>query len=259
MDPAGYKQTWMGPSTLDSLNTRIHDGVPVDQLAHRAADRRDTFFERLFPYARPARGMRVLELGPGVGWIMEAMLERYAIDEIVGLDISPTIIKGAKERWSDARACYALYDGLRAPFRDGSFDNVYSVACIQHIEKHHAFLVMMELFRILKPGGHGTLHLASVHRLARAPQPYGQECWNHVTNADWHWMHYYSFDELYVLFAEVLHVSDLDIKLYRSNFWVHFSKGTDQPFASPDVERAYFLNQPRSETIRPRERSVEVE
>ena len=29
------------------------------------------------------------ELGQGVGWIMESMLERYPIGEIVGLDVSP--------------------------------------------------------------------------------------------------------------------------------------------------------------------------
>ena len=87
MDPAAYKQTWVQPSTLDSLNARIHDGVPVEQLGQRASDRRDLCFEELFPYARPEAGARVLELGPGVGWIMEAMLARYPIGEIVGLDV----------------------------------------------------------------------------------------------------------------------------------------------------------------------------
>ena len=169
MDSEGYKQAWVRPSTLEGLNKRIHDGVPLDQLAARAADRRDTFFELLFPYARPTDGARVLELGQGVGWIMESMLERYPIAEIVGLDVSPVMIESAQRALErSTRPTYVLYDGLHVPLEDDSFDNVYSVACLQHIEKHHAFLAMKELVRLLKPGGHGTLHLISIHHLPQS-------------------------------------------------------------------------------------------
>jgi ubiquinone/menaquinone biosynthesis C-methylase UbiE len=252
MDSDGYKQAWVRPSTLDRLNRRIHDGVAVEELGARAADRRDTFFEMLFPYARPAEGAKVLELGPGVGWIMQAMLERYPIAEIVGLDVSPVMIEQAQERWHDDRARYVLYDGLHVPLEDDSFDNVYSVACLQHIEKHHAFLAMKELVRVLKPGGHGTLHLISIHHLPQVPRTYEEECWNHVNNVDEHWMHYYSFDEIFVLFSSALGVTDLDIKFYSTSFWVHFSKGTERRFASDEVEQAYFLNRDLPQAIRPR-------
>ena len=252
MDSQGYKQAWVRPSTLEGLNKRIHDGVPLEQLAARAADRRDTFFEMLFPYARPVEGARVLELGQGVGWIMQSMLERYPIGEIVGLDVSPVMIESAQERWTDPRASYVLYDGLHVPLEDDSFDNVYSVACLQHIEKHHAFLAMKELVRLIKPGGHGTLHLISIHHLPHSGRTYEEECWNHVNNVDTHWMHYYSFDEILVLFADALGVTDLDVKYYRTSFWVHFSKGTPRGFHSDDVEKAYFLNRDLPETIRPR-------
>jgi ubiquinone/menaquinone biosynthesis C-methylase UbiE len=252
MEPDGYKQAWMRPSTLEGLNKRIHDGVPIEDLADRAAARRDVFFEHLFPYARPHEGSRVLELGPGVGWIMEAMLARYPIAEIVGLDVSPVMIEHARERWSDPRAGYVLYDGLHVPLEDDSFDNVYSVACLQHIEKHHAFLVIKELMRLLKRGGHATLHVVSIHQLPVSGRTYEEECWNHVNNVDAHWMHYYSFDELFVLFADALGVTHLDIKYYRSSFWVHFSKGTGRRFMSDDVVHEYFLNRKQPETIRPR-------
>ena len=251
MDSEGYKQAWVRPSTLEGLNKRIHDGVPLEQLAERAADRRDTFFELLFPYARPTEGARVLELGQGVGWIMESMLERYPIGEIVGLDVSPVMIESAQERWQDPRAKYVLYDGLHVPLDDDSFDNVYSVACLQHIEKHHAFLAMKELVRVLKPGGHGTLHLISIHHLPHSGRTYEEECWNHVNNVDAHWMHYYSFDEILVLFSHALGVTDLDIKYHRTSFWVHFSKGTERRFVSDEVERQSFVNRWVPESIRP--------
>ncbi len=251
MDPAAYQKTWMHPSGLAALNTRIHDGVPVEQLGERAAERRDLCFEELFPYARPARGARVLEVGPGVGWIMEAMLARYPIDEIVGLDVSAPVIEAARQRWHDPRANYVLYDGLRVPLVENSFDNIYSIACLQHVEKHHAFLVMQELVRLLKPGGHGTLHLLAIHHIPHAPRPYAQECWNHVRNADTHWMHYYSYDEIVVLFSHALGVTDLDVKYWGTSFWVHFSKDGDQPFHHEDVNQQQFLKRGVPASIRP--------
>lgn len=251
MDPAAYKQTWVQPSTLDALNQRIHDGVPVEQLGQRAAERRDLCFDELFPYARPTEGARVLELGPGVGWIMEAMLARYPIDEIVGLDVSPVMIEHARERWSDPRASYLLYGGLQVPLADDSFDNIYSIACLQHIEKHHAFLVLKELVRLLKPGGHGTVHLLSVHHLPTIGGSIEQECWKHVLNTNTHWMHYYSYDEIVVLFSYGLGVTDLDVKFYGTSFWVHFSKGTPKQFHCRDVDRETFLKRGVPDTIRP--------
>jgi ubiquinone/menaquinone biosynthesis C-methylase UbiE len=247
MASGDYREAWTRPNTLDQLNHRIHDGVPVEELRSRAEDRRDAFFVRLFPYAAPAEGAKVLELGQGVGWIMEATLDAYPIREIVGLDVSQNMVERAAERWQDSRASYVTYDGLHVPLPDDEFDNIYSVACIQHIEKHHAFLVMKELLRILKPGGHATLELLSVHHRARG-RSWEDEAWHHVNATDAHWHHYYSYDELYVLFARELDVTDFDIKYYRTSFWVHFSKGTPRRFHEKAVEKEYFLNRsvPRS-------------
>jgi ubiquinone/menaquinone biosynthesis C-methylase UbiE len=251
MTSSAYQQAWMRESSLDALNGRIHDGVPVEELADRAADRRDTFFERLFPYAAPKKRSRVLELGQGVGWIMEAMLQKYPIAEIVGLDISPTMIARAQERWQDPRASYVEYDGLHVPIDDESFDNVYSVACIQHIEKHHAFLVLKELMRVLKPGGHATLHFLSIHHLkGDRAKAYDAECWKHVEGSGEHWHHYYSYDELYVIFLEALGASDLDIKYHKTSFWLHASKGTKHPVHDPEVAAQYFLNRDVPASIR---------
>lgn len=250
MSSSSYMDTWRRPDDLATLNRRIHDGADVTELQERAANRRDMLFERCFPYAAPRQGAKVLELGQGVGWIMQAMLDAFPIDEIVGLDISENMIARAQERWSDPRARYVHYDGLTIPIDDDQFDNIYSVACIQHIEKHHAFLILQELLRILKPGGHATIHLMSVHRLANPDRPYEVECRNHVESKPTHWHHYYSYDELVVLLSEALGVSDLDIKYFRRNFWVHFSKGGDEAFHDPAVRDEYFLNRTVDPSIR---------
>jgi ubiquinone/menaquinone biosynthesis C-methylase UbiE len=238
-----YAATWLKDESLEALNLRIHDGAPVEALLDRARSYRDRLF-MAFPQAAPESGSRVMELGSGVGWIMEAMLERFSVAEIVGLDISANMITRAQERFADPRARFTLYDGLHMPFPDGSFDVIYSVAAMQHIEKHIAFLLFEEIHRVLSPGGHAVIHLLAVDHIPDAQPDYHNECWNHVRSAPEHWHHYYSFDELFVLFSQVIGVTDLDIVAaddFRS-FFVHFSSGTENRFLRPDLPSYTFRN-----------------
>jgi ubiquinone/menaquinone biosynthesis C-methylase UbiE len=237
----GYAATWLQEDTLDTLNERIHDGVPIADLLGRARRYRDWLFQA-FPEAAPRPGDAVMELGSGVGWIMEAMLEQFSPQEVVGLDISANMIKRARERFSHPRARFTLYDGLQVPFSDDSFALVYSVAAMQHIEKHVAFLLFEELHRVLSIGGHGVIHLLAVDHIPGALPSYHEECSNHIRNAPAHWHHYYSFDELFVLFSRVIGVTDLDIVPDETghSFLVHFSKGTGSAFRRRELPNLTF-------------------
>jgi ubiquinone/menaquinone biosynthesis C-methylase UbiE len=228
MDPKGYAEIWMREEDLDNLNKRIHDGVPMDQLAGRADGYRNLAFEILHPHAKPKEGAKVMEFGSGVGWIMESMLRKYPTIRITGVDISKNMIEKAQERWKDDRAKFVLYNNLKLLFSDDFFDTIYSFATIQHIEKHIAFILFQELFRVLAPKGHAVLHFLSIHLLATTSKMhYTNECWNHINNkTDEHWHHYYSYDELYVLFANLIGVDDLNIRYHDGSYFVHFSKGT---------------------------------
>jgi ubiquinone/menaquinone biosynthesis C-methylase UbiE len=233
-------EAWRKEGDLQTLQVTIHDGVPEEQLRDRGRAYRDAMFG-LYPRAAPGAGARVLEIGPGVGWIMESVIEAYPdLGEVVGLDVSPEISKAAYERWSDPRAHFVAYDGLRWPFADGALDVIYSCAAIQHVEKHWAFFIFSEAYRALKPGGHAVLHLLSVHHIPHSTTPYEEEARHHVEmRTDLWWHHYYSYDELFVLLSQVIGVDDLDIKPMGTveGFCVHFSKQTGHRFADPEVER----------------------
>lgn len=233
---------WRQQADLATLQRTLHDDVPPDtkSLMARARGYRDTLFGDLYPNAAPAAGSRVLEVGPGVGWIMQGMLEGFPkIRDITGLDVSPTVAREARRRWAPPGVFHTTYDGLRFPFADDTFDTVYSCAAIQHIEKHWAFFTLSEIHRTLRPGGHAVLHLMSVHHIPSSGTPFAEEALRHVEMRDdsW-WMHYYAYDELFVLFSQVIGVSDLDIKPMHGvgTFCVHFSKGTQNRFARPEVE-----------------------
>ena len=224
-----YRDIWTRDEDLDSLQLRIHDAVPVDQLHDRARAYREQMFERYFEDARPQAGDHVLEVGSGVGWIMQAVIEKYpAVAEVVGLDISQNMISKAQERWTDPRARWQLYDGLHFPFPDGTFRIVYSCAALQHVEKHNAFFVFKEIHRVLKSGGHAVLHLMPTQLMSRVPTTYEEECLNHIKNrTDVHWHHFYSFDELIEILSKAIGVKDLDLQLddKRESLFVHFSRG----------------------------------
>jgi ubiquinone/menaquinone biosynthesis C-methylase UbiE len=246
MQATGYAATWKKEEDLDALNRRIHDGVPLGQLADRADGYRRTMFEVLYPMARPQAGNRVLEFGSGVGWIMESVLRAYPGVLVTGLDISENMVAQARARLKHPGADFVLYDGFTFPFSDGQFDRLYSCAAIQHIEKHIAFLLFREMHRVLSPGGHAVLHVLSIHGLPQSPIPYETECWNHINNVPVHWHHYYAFDELLVLFSQLIGVEDLDIRHYPDlgSFFVHFSKGSGRKYLAADLpQRGYLRNE----------------
>lgn len=233
-------EAWRKESDLQALQVTIHDGVPEEQLRDRGRAYRDAMFG-IYPQAAPEPGDWVLEIGPGVGWIMESVLETYPdAAAVVGLDVSPEMSKAAHQRWTDPRAHYVTYDGVGWPFADDTFDVIYSCAAIQHVEKHWAFFIFKEAYRTLAPGGHAVLHLLSVHHMPHAGVPYEEEARHHIENrTDLWWHHYYSYDELFVLLSQVIGVDDLDIQPMGTveGFCVHFSKRTGDRFANPEVER----------------------
>lgn len=233
-------EAWRKEGDLQTLQETIHDGVPTSRLRERGRKYRDVLFG-IYPQAAPRAGDHVIEIGPGVGWIMESVLETYPdLAAIVGLDVSPEMSKAARQRWTHPRAHFVAYDGLRWPFPDDALDVIYSCAAIQHVEKHWAFFIFQEAYRTLKPGGHAVIHLMSVHHIPKELVPYEEEARHHVENrTDLWWHHYYSYDELFVLLSQVIGVDDLDIQPMESveGFCVHFSKQTGRRFANPDVER----------------------
>lgn len=96
----------------------------------------------------PLAGMRMLDLGCGVGWAVRMMLARGA-ERAVGLDFSWTALEFARHHTPEAAWIHA--DGTRLPFADASFDRVYSHGSMEHFpDVRRGFA---EVHRVLRPGG----------------------------------------------------------------------------------------------------------
>jgi ubiquinone/menaquinone biosynthesis C-methylase UbiE len=224
-DLQAYKKTWQQEDPLYVLNHRLHDGVPIKDLEARGDDRINKLFHLYGADAAPQAGNKVLELGSGVGWIMQSLLKRFPEVTVTGLDVSENCINKARKRWQDPRANFVLYDGTTIPIADESYDRIYSVACIQHIEKHCAFLIFNELYRILKTDGWASLHFLSYKHIKTVGLDYKQQCKTHLgLDEKRHWLFFYTKEELEILFGDVIGAKNLTVTEEGSKLFLRFQK-----------------------------------
>lgn len=103
---------------------------------------------------------RMLDIGTGPGWILEKLHQATPNIELVGLDISPSMIAKAKKNMADLGLANKIQieqgDVRKIPFQDSSFDVVLSTGSLHHWKK--PLEGIDEIYRVLKPGGHALLY-----------------------------------------------------------------------------------------------------
>jgi SAM-dependent methyltransferase len=122
-------------SRFDLLEARFKTEVPADDARLRS----------VLSAFLPLEGRRVLDLGCGKGRFASHLVARGA--RVVGLDLSTEML---------ARA--GGFDRLRGsarrlPFEDGAFDRVLAVEVLEHVSPRSLDAVLMEMRRVLRPGG----------------------------------------------------------------------------------------------------------
>jgi SAM-dependent methyltransferase len=224
-------RTWEATNeSLESVEARIHDGVRIDQLHRRADEYLDTL-ENLFPEYRPLPGSQLMEIGSGVGYVMEAALRRYHPSRIVGLDIAAGMIAKARERLVrdgvDIRPIeFVHYDGVNVPLPDDSFDFVYSVASLQHAPRPHCFRALVEARRLVKPSGRVCIHLLAYSHFEAhmTPDHFDHEIGQQIRGSEGHWHHYYTIPEIEAVLTYGLGVTTLGVHEVAGSLFFCFRK-----------------------------------
>ena len=121
----------------------------ADNLPHRSQG------ETVLIDHLPENTRRILDLGTGDGRLIRLIkVNKPDIEEAVALDVSPTMLKSAKDHFAnDSRIKIIEYD-LSQPLPDlGYFDAVVSSFAIHHLKHERKHELYEEIYDILNPTG----------------------------------------------------------------------------------------------------------
>jgi SAM-dependent methyltransferase len=157
--------------------------IDNDAIAAAAATRfRSEYDYAVFEYRRSAKVLRaldragvrvhgrVLDAGCGGGGTALSLAEESAF--AVGLDLEARFTDSGTRLAAEkdiANAAFVQGDGVRLPFRDATFDLVFSHSVIEHVTTADGYL--RECHRVLRPGGVLYLSTAPTLSLAGAHLP----------------------------------------------------------------------------------------
>ncbi|TCO64575.1 class I SAM-dependent methyltransferase [Actinocrispum wychmicini] len=151
------KNTWESLGTVDPFWAVVSDPSRRDgrwDVAEFMATGKETVARVVETLAgfEVSLGERVLDFGCGVGRLSNALAE-YA-DSVVGVDIAASMIDRAKDlsRFPD-KIEFVRYDGQTLPFETGSFDGALSLLVLQHGRPEVQLRCLLELQRVVRPGG----------------------------------------------------------------------------------------------------------
>jgi len=103
-----------------------------------------------YAWALPwVQGLDVLDVACGEGYGSHLISQHAA--SVVGIDLDPTTINHATEKYSQDNLSFQVGDVLDLPLEDGRFDVIVCFETIEHVADHAR--LMMEFQRVLKPDG----------------------------------------------------------------------------------------------------------
>ena len=160
----------------------------------------------------PGNGKLFLEIGCNWGrWCIAAARLGY---RPIGIDPSLKSIRAAirVSQQLGVNARFVVADGRFLPFRDQSFDQVFSYSVLQHLSKENARATLAEIRRVLLVGARAQVQM---------PNVYGLRCLYHQIRRGFHEgrdfdVRYWTPAELFSAFSESVGPSSLSVDGYFS-------------------------------------------
>lgn len=126
-------------------------------------------------------GRQALDFGCGVGRLTQVLAEH--VDVAVGVDLAESMIRLARENNTVGdRVRFVRSVDERLPFDDDSFDSAVSLMVLQHLPPRIALRAILELLRVVRPGGILAVQIPS-HPLVPAALP-ASACRAEITALD---------------------------------------------------------------------------
>jgi ubiquinone/menaquinone biosynthesis C-methylase UbiE len=133
-----------------------------DAIEHHRYTEYAAWMPRLMEFDK-FRGARLLEIGCGMGTDLLQFSRGGA--RCIGIDLTPRSIEITRHRFRlyGAEGAFMISDGECLPFRDDSFDVVYSNGVLHHTPDTAG--AIREVHRVLRPGGVAKVMLYHRHSL----------------------------------------------------------------------------------------------
>ncbi len=139
-----YKKSW-NPSSLAEAKKAVASATSEEDFEKTGIQ----FVEKLQKYLK--KDFEILDYGCGIGRMAKPMSE--IVNQIHCIDISKKMLEFAKEYCSDkSNIKFMQTNGSIISLDDNTIDFAYSVLVLQHMEKEDAFLILKEMYRVLKKG-----------------------------------------------------------------------------------------------------------
>jgi SAM-dependent methyltransferase/uncharacterized protein YbaR (Trm112 family) len=151
----------VGPNEIDPFVRRAIGATNGGLYQHLVGNLREYPIPRL--RLPPGKNGLFLEIGCNWGrWCIAAARLGY---RPVGIDPSLKSIRAAYRvaMQLGIEAAYVVADGRFLPFRDQTFDQVFSYSVLQHLSKENALTAIDEVRRTLRVGGHALIQLPNVY------------------------------------------------------------------------------------------------
>jgi ubiquinone/menaquinone biosynthesis C-methylase UbiE len=130
----------------ERVQRRRWDAMTEQNYDNWRAQRRTEFFDEL--YLDAVQGPDVLEVGCGQGDMLRKIRRKLPNANLVGMDLSPTMLGRAQRR---GVSNLAIASGNALPYRSERFDTVLAATWV--IRYLALDVALGEMFRVAKPGG----------------------------------------------------------------------------------------------------------
>jgi ubiquinone/menaquinone biosynthesis C-methylase UbiE len=141
--PAGHGATIGAPRFYDAVAAALFAG------------RRRTHYRRLLKASGVGVGERVLDVGSGPGYFARMLAEAVGPQgSVVGIDAAPEMIAYASRKARHLPNCQFQEGTAESlPYADGEFDLVVSSLMMHHLPEDAHQRAVVEMRRVLRPGG----------------------------------------------------------------------------------------------------------
>jgi ubiquinone/menaquinone biosynthesis C-methylase UbiE len=171
--------------------------VKYAEFARDTPSMRDEYRRLACMAAQAIQTGRVLEIGPGPGFIAIEIAKLLPETHVVGLDLSKTMIDiatgNARKHGVSGRVVFREGDASQMPFGEASFDFVISSGSLHHWEQPTR--ILREVHRVLKPGCRALIS----DLRSDAPQDEVQELASQIDSRFMRWGLRHSLGESYTV------------------------------------------------------------